>query len=86
MDADLYPKMMEDCGLDPRKTMDFALFQDVCCRLLFPSGSHESMARFAKRKESEDVKRPPPLSVVLYSGTRKLYMLLWFKIEACDLL
>jgi hypothetical protein len=64
---------MEDCGLDPKKTMDFALFQDVHVPFMFPKESQESVARTVKIKQSDDIKRPPPLTVTLYSGRRNLY-------------
>jgi hypothetical protein len=64
---------MEDCGLDPNKTMDFALFQDVHVPFMFPKESQESVARTVKSKQSDDIKRPPPLTVTFYSGRRNLY-------------
>jgi hypothetical protein len=76
-DCGLDPKMMEDCGLDPKKTMDFALFQDVCFQFLVPEENHESVARFVSRMQSGDIKRPPPLSVILYRGRRNFYAFLF---------
>jgi hypothetical protein len=44
---------MEYCGIDPKKTMDFALFQDVHVPFMFPKESQESVARTVKSKQSE---------------------------------
>jgi hypothetical protein len=77
LDWGLDPKMVKDCGLDPKKTMDFALFQDVCFQFLFPEENHESLARFVRRMQSGDIKRPPPLSVIRYDGRRNFYAFLF---------
>lgn len=50
MDVDIDPKIleMEGVGLDPRKTMDFAILKILNCRFIQSPGSSKSMGKFLK--------------------------------------
>ena len=81
---DLEPDSKEslNVGLDPEKTLDFALFKCANDQLMNPIDSHESMSRLLHRMEvaweSDEVKKLPPLDVIIYKGTCKcvIYALL----------
>jgi hypothetical protein len=75
----LDPKRMMYSFLDPKNTMDYALFKKVRAVFMFDTVSHKSMIESVKTlvdlRNNHDELLLPQLDVILHKGTSNLYML-----------